>query len=286
MIRQKDKSLPINTMVDHFDGGISIKRATIRHLQNFDVAAHPHRDDYHLFYLQEKGTTPITIDFQKHSLQPFSITYVHPSQVHQIGPFENITASFLAINNENLNVEHLRLLEEIVPVTPFLLDQDSFSIIVEAITLCINLSERKHERLFQLILKDSCNTLVGLIASQFLEKSTSTDTLSRYELITKAFKASLEHSFISNKKPTEYAQVLNISTAYLNECVKNTTGHTVSYHIQQRIILEGKRLLYHTDKSVKEIASDLGYQDYPYFSRLFTKVTGMTALTFRTINRE
>ena len=42
-----------------------------------------------------------------------------------------------------------------------------------------------------------------------------------------------------------------------------------------------KRLLYHTDKSVKEIAFELGYDDYPYFSRLFTKSTGMSALTFR-----
>lgn len=98
--------------------------------------------------------------------------------------------------------------------------------------------------------------MVALIGSQYLEQSKSTDTLSRFEIITKAFKALLDRNFISNKKPTEYAQVLNISTAYLNECVKNTTGHSVSSHIQQRVILEGKRLLCHTDKSVKEIASD------------------------------
>jgi len=72
----------------------------------------------------------------------------------------------------------------------------------------------------------------------------------------------------------------------LNECVKNATGHPVSYHIQQRIILEAKRLLYHSGKSVKEIATQLGYDDYPYFSRLFTKITGMSALAFRNRNHE
>jgi len=96
----------------------------------------------------------------------------------------------------------------------------------------------------------------------------------------------LERDFVTVKRPTEYAQQLNISSPYLNECVKKTTGHSVSYHIQQRIILEARRLLYHSDLSVKEIATELGYDDYPYFSRLFSKVTGMTALGFRNKNHD
>jgi len=286
MILKKVKSLPLNTMADKFNAGIAVGKATIKNLRTFEDAAHSHRDDYHLFFIQEKGSTPIEIDFQKHEIQSSSVIYVHPDQVHRIGPFENITAGFLAINNENLNSEYLNLLEDIAPAKPLLLNKETFCAISEAILLSVKLSERHHEKLYHSLLKDSCNTLVALIASQYLEQSKSTDTLSRLEIITKAFKALLDRNFISNKKPAEYAQVLNISTAYLNECVKNTTGHSVSSHIQQRVILEGKRLLYHTDKSVKEIASDLGYEDYPYFSRLFKKVTGMTALTFRSGNRD
>ena len=63
-------------------------------------------------------------------------------------------------------------------------------------------------------------------------------------------------------------------------------GHPVSYHIHQRIILEAKRLLYHSSKSIKEIAGELGYDDYSYFTRLFVKTTGMTPLAFRTKNLE
>jgi AraC-like DNA-binding protein len=96
----------------------------------------------------------------------------------------------------------------------------------------------------------------------------------------------LERDFLTAKRPTEYAQKLNISTSYLNECVKYTTGHPVSFHLQQRVILEAKRFLYYSEKSVKEIADELGYDDYPYFSRLFTKVTGMSALAFRNKNRD
>ncbi|HWV67098.1 helix-turn-helix domain-containing protein, partial [Chitinophaga sp.] len=121
---------------------------------------------------------------------------------------------------------------------------------------------------------------------QYLNKSALPDKLSRFETVTKSFHEILERNYTTIKRPAAYAEKLNISTHYLNECVKNTTGHSVSHHIQQRVILEAKRLLYHSGKSVKEIAIELGYDDYPYFSRLFTKVTGITALAFRNKNHE
>ena len=71
----------------------------------------------------------------------------------------------------------------------------------------------------------------------------------------------LEKNYSKLKRPGDYAQKLNISAPYLNECIKNATGHSVSQHIQDRIILEAKRLLYHSDKSVKEIATELGFDD-------------------------
>jgi AraC-like DNA-binding protein/mannose-6-phosphate isomerase-like protein (cupin superfamily) len=283
---ENNKSFPINTMVDMFGAGVAIRRASITHLQTFEIAEQSHRDDYHLFFLMEKGKLSFEIDFKKYNLNTFSVIYIHPNQVHRLGAFENVTASFWAINNENLNPEYLKILEDITPVKPLVLSNETFSIISEAVSLCIKLSERKHELLHQSMLKDSCNTLVALVASQYLEQSKSTDTLSRFEIINKAFKTLLERNFITSKKPAEYAKTLNISTAYLNECVKNTSGHSVSYHIQQRIILEAKRLLYHSDKSVKEIASELGYEDAAYFSRMFNKVTGMTSLTFRNKNHD
>ncbi|WP_333863881.1 helix-turn-helix domain-containing protein [Sphingobacterium sp.] len=49
-----------------------------------------------------------------------------------------------------------------------------------------------------------------------------------------------------------------MSVSYPNECVKNVAGFSVSHYIQQRIILEAKHLLYHSDKLVKEVAIELG----------------------------
>ena len=211
---------------------------------------------------------------------------MHPNQVHRIIGLDNVTVSTWAINNENLNPDYLKLVEGITPAKPIALDKETFSLLTDAITLCLKFSERKNDKLYHSLLKDSCNILVALVTSHYLDQATSTNKPSRFDRVTKAFMDLLEHTYTTAKRPTDYAQLLNVSTAYLNECVKYTTGHSVSYHIQQRIILEAKRLLYHSDKSIKEIATAVGYDDYPYFSRLFSKVTGMTALAFRHKNRD
>jgi AraC-like DNA-binding protein/mannose-6-phosphate isomerase-like protein (cupin superfamily) len=270
----KYQSIPVNTMTDDFGGDISIEKISVSNLQalenasenNLEDAQQSHRHDRHSFFLLETGTVFIEIDFQQYEIKPSSVIYMHPDQVHRMLAFENVTVSSWAINNENLNPEYLKLLEEITPAKPLELNVETFSIISEAVTLCIKFSERKSDKLYHALLKDSCNTLVALVISQYLEQSRSPDHASRFESITKAFRERLERNYTTLKRPTEFAQILNISTPYLNECVKNTTGFSVSHHIQERIILEAKRLLFYSNKSVKEIATELGYESYGYDS--------------------
>ncbi|SHN12830.1 AraC-type DNA-binding protein [Chitinophaga sp. CF418] len=273
-------------MANQFGSGIAIEKISVKDLHAGDMedAKKSHREDGHSFFLLEKGSVSIEIDFQKHTIKPFSIIYIHPNQVHRIITFENVVVSCWSINNEQLNPEYLKLLEDITPAKPLVLKEETFSILSEAVSLCIKFFDRKNDRLYHSLLKDSCNALVALVVSQYLEQSKPTDKLSRLETVSKAFKELLERNYTIAKRPAEYAQKLNISTPYLNECVKNTTGHSVSHHIQQRLILEAKRFLSHSDKAVKEIATELGYDDYQYFSRLFTKAVGKTPIAFRNKN--
>jgi AraC-like DNA-binding protein len=83
------------------------------------------------------------------------------------------------------------------------------------------------------------------------------------------------------KSPAQYASLLNISPAYLNEAVKKTTGFAAGYWIRYAVALEAKRLLFYTDKSVKEIACELGYADHAYFTRLFPGMSGIPPTLFR-----
>ena len=291
-MRKKAASILVNPLADEFGSGIRIEKALVKDFNSFEQAdlrilaqaEQSHRDDYHLFFLLEEGTISIEIDFQRHTINPSSVICIHPSQVHRILSFENVSVTFWTITNENLNPENLLLLENITPAMPLTLDKDTFSILSDAASLSIKIAERHREKLHRSLLKDSCNTLVSLVASQYLAQFKPAERLSRFEIVTKAFKLALERDFRIAKKPGMYAQKLHLSIPYLNECVKNTTGYSVSHHIQQRVILEAKRFLHHSDKSVKEIAFELGYDDYPQFSRLFTKIAGMTALTFRNQN--
>ncbi len=284
-------SIPINAMTAELGTGVFIRKMTSEDfhlyegLEQFEDLKASHRDEYHLCCLQEQGTTIIEIDFKRYVVNPSSVVFIRQNQVHRILAFNNAAVSMWAISNENLNPEYLKLLEDITPAQPLILQAEAFSLISEAVSFCLKLSDKKDEKLYHSLFADSCSTLTGLIISQYLGQLKSINKLSRFEIVTKAFKEILELNYITFKSPTAYAQQLNISSPYLNECVKNATGHSVSQHIQQRVILEAKRLLYYTDKSVKEIASGLGYDDYPYFSRLFTKVAGMSALVFRNKNR-
>lgn len=290
-MRKKTPSIPVNRMTDDMDTGIAIERLcfddlSIAEKAVFEEENEAHRHDRHSFFLLEQGNVAIEIDFQKYTIEPSSVIYIHPDQVHYTTTAKNVIVSSWAINNENLNPEYLKLLKEITPAKPLLLDKETFSIVSEAVSLGIRISGRKSEKLYSSLLKDSCNSLVALVISQYLKQTQSTDKISRFENVTKAFREIVESNYMVLKRPAEYSKKLNISTPYLNECVKNATGLSVSYHIQERVILEAKRLLYHSDKSVKEIAAILGYDDYAYFSRLFTKVNGMTALAFRNKNHD
>lgn len=287
---KKSKIIPVNPIMAELSEGIFVGRMTSEdfhlHEQDFNHIKESHRDEYHLFFLQEKGTTTIEIDFHQYTIRPAMVIFIHQNQVHRTLSFKNATVSIWAISNENLNPEYVKLLDYTSPAKPMVLKQETFSVISDAVSICIRLSGRKEEKLYHSLLKGSCNTLTGLVISQYLVHSKPLEKLSRYEIVNKAFKELLENDFISAKRPGEYARQLNISPPYLNECIKNSTGHSASYHIQQRIILEAKRLLFHSHKSVKEIAAELGYDDYPYFARLFTKITGMSALQFRNKNND
>lgn len=282
-MRRKTTAIPVNQFRGEVDTGILIDKIAFDNLPDLADWGQPERHDRHSFFLLEQGAVTIEIDFQKYEIKSPSVIYLHPDQVHRILGFENVVVGSWALNNESLNPEYLHWLEDITPAAPQALDRETFDLISEAVSLCMKFANRKKDHLHHSLLKDSCNALVGLVISRYIDAKPA-DNLSRLEIVTKGFREILERNYKISKSPAAYAELLHISTPYLNECVKNTTGYPVSYHIQQRVILEAKRLLYHSGSSVKEIAAMLGYDDYPYFSRLFAKVTGVSALAFRNKN--
>ncbi|WP_299183121.1 helix-turn-helix domain-containing protein [uncultured Chryseobacterium sp.] len=78
-----------------------------------------------------------------------------------------------------------------------------------------------------------------------------------------------------------YADILAIAPKTLTHKLKKMDLPSPNDIIKNRIILEAKRLLVHTQKTAKEVAYDLGYEDPAYFSRLFTIKTGETPSGYR-----
>lgn len=281
---RKTQPIPINQFGDESGAGIIVERFAFENLPDLGEWEQPERHDRHAFFLLEKGSVTLEIDFERYEIHSPAVIYMHPDQVHRIIGFENVTAIACAMSNEVLHAEYLELLEAINPAVPTPLNQETFELLCEAASLCMRIAEREKDQLYHSLLRDHGNALVGLMIATYIAPSKPLYKLSRSELITKAFRESLAQDFMRLKSPSDYAKKLHLSVPYLNECVKNTTGQPVSHHIQERVILEAKRLLYHSDQSLKEIAAGLGYDDYPYFSRLFTKVAGVAPLTFRRKN--
>jgi AraC family transcriptional activator of pobA len=79
----------------------------------------------------------------------------------------------------------------------------------------------------------------------------------------------IETNFKTKHSASDYADLLNISPKALAKITKNHFNKTLTDLISERIIIEAKRELYLTNKAVKEIAFELGYDDEHYFSRFF-----------------
>lgn len=99
--------------------------------------------------------------------------------------------------------------------------------------------------------------------------------------ITKKFQELLFDNFKTKQLVTDYADMLHISPNHLNKCVKKITSKSPTKWIDEVIILEAKVLLYQTGVSISDIASELGFFEQSYFSRLFKKYEGITPLEFR-----
>ncbi len=285
MSKKIDK-IPVNKLPEESCRGIMMMRKSFNGSPNSEQVERSHRDGGYTFIIQEKGKTLIEIDFLTHHILAPAVIFIHPHQVHRVIAFEDAMISTWIITEENIRPEYLSLLEGLAPVNALPVIPETLAVLKETAALCMKLSEKKTEILYHPIIKESVKTLVAQFISHSLHFSKPAEHHNGFEHITRQFKTALEKYYKSAKNPSDYAAQLNLSPSYLNECVKAATGKSVSTHIQARVVLEAKRLLYYSGRSVKEIAGELGYDDYSYFTRLFTKVVSITPIAFREKNRE
>ncbi|MBK8806011.1 MAG: helix-turn-helix domain-containing protein [Bacteroidales bacterium] len=243
-----------------------------------------HTDDHFGFFFLQEGTATIQIDFKEIELNNSTVFCILPGQVHSTIRFSNIKGWALIVDALLVKNEYKEIFNKLhfLSISPLLSQEES-----DDLLHCISLVNKKYasnnELISQSVLHDLVSSYIGMIA-EICQKGFPVIRSNRYMEITSQFKTSLSANYQTMKRPNQYASEINISPGYLNEAVKNTTGLSVQDFIQNEIILQAKRLLYYTDLTIKEISINLGYEDWAYFTRLFTKSTNITPSEFRKIN--
>lgn len=96
----------------------------------------------------------------------------------------------------------------------------------------------------------------------------------------------IETHFRTRHAPADYAELLSIAPKSLARMVKSHLHKTLTELIRERIVKQAKWELLHTLKPVKQVATDLGFDDIFYFSRLFKRATGCSPTFFRDYETE
>lgn len=99
--------------------------------------------------------------------------------------------------------------------------------------------------------------------------------------IIRQFNVYVEMHFKEKHQVKDYADLLFKSPKTLSNLFKQYNNQSPLKVINERIALEGKRQLAHTNKTIEEIAFELGYSDAAHFSKFFKKQVGVSPNGFK-----
>ncbi|MNE40119.1 HTH-type transcriptional activator Btr [compost metagenome] len=123
--------------------------------------------------------------------------------------------------------------------------------------------------------------LIGLMLSKTVEMTFSDVENYHANPIISKFRTLVDIHFKEERSVSFYAEKLNITANYLNVLCRKNLKMAASSLIQDRILLESKRLLKGSEMTVKDIVYELGFYDHASFSKFFKAQTGISPTQFR-----
>ena len=144
-------------------------------------------------------------------------------------------------------------------------NQDRFSkdIIISQLSTLLKYAHRFYER-------------------QFLNrKSLSNDLLEKFHQELENYFGSGQTQLSGIPNISKIADRLFVSQRYLSDTLKKETGKTATEHLQLYLIDQAKEILLSPNKTISEVAYELGFEYPPYFSRLFKKMEGVSPSGYR-----
>ena len=252
----------------------------------YDLVSH-HRHDYYELFLFVRGGGSHEIDFETFTIEDNSIHFISPGQIHLLNRDKkskgyvilfsrefyhlgnrNIDALYdlLFLNKNNLNPT-INIPENLLPL---------FIAQIQLIQSEFNSSNPDKLELLYTYLQ------VLLIQSKrlFLSQSEAIPGNPATEMLQR-FKVAVEKNFTHTHKVSAYADMLCVTPSHLNDVIQESAGVSASQLIHDRLILEAKRMLFHSEESISQIANNLSFEDSSYFTRFFKKQSGMPPGDFR-----
>ncbi|NHA04517.1 helix-turn-helix domain-containing protein [Mucilaginibacter sp. HC2] len=250
----------------------------------------PHRKDYYLFVLVKQGNNRHWIDFMPYTIKPNTFYFTVPHQVHlkeHAGQMEGLMASF---TDEFLQLEENRTLKQLPIIQnpsgahELLLTAADMSFIEDVMRKM--LVEFNADGTWRNQMLTSWLRVLVIYLSRLYNEQFSESCLTVSYCMLKSFQALIGEHYATQHDVAAYAEKLNITPGHLTEVIKQQSGKTAITHIHERLIVEAKRRLLHTELSVKQIADELGFDDAAYFNRFFKRIAGAPPASYREQIRE
>jgi AraC family transcriptional activator of pobA len=250
----------------------------------------PHRKDHYLFVFMRRGGSRQWIDMTPYILKDNTFYFTGPNRIIVKEESKQLwstgiafTKAFLSFQ-ENASLSKLPLIENAHNAFELLLAEADV-IFVEDMLGKINAEYVSpgpwQQRMLTAYLTVLLTYLSRLYTEQFKDSALSADTL-----LLKNFQTAVNEHFREWHEVGDYASLFHISAGHFSETIKLQSGKPAIKHIHERLVLEARRLLFHTHNSLKEIAFDLGFSDASYFNRFFKRETGVTPAGYRTTIRK
>ena len=241
----------------------------------------PHRHNYEEIIIVAKGNPTHFIDFNKATITPPLVIYVAQGKIHQFVPDAHTEGWAVRYKNEFAPQSRFHFYSGFLDTINYPLS--STDCLQKLDTLCAMMHDELHQQHpdFTMIKHLLLALLAKLEAEdkqRFREESSATNT----QLVT--FNNFLKIVADNFKRPEGvefYADKMNMSVRNLNLVCQSIFNKSVSEIVETRKLIEARQLLMNTELSVSEIGYELGYNEKAYFSRVFTKKTGLTPTDFR-----
>lgn len=145
-------------------------------------------------------------------------------------------------------------------------DKHSKKLIATNIELLLSYCERFYDR--QFITREDVNKGI----------------LERFETLLNNYFQSRQTQNFGLPSVAYCAEQLNLSANYFGDLIKKETGKSAQEYIQNKVIEIAKERIFDTNKSISEVAYELGFKYPQHFNRLFKQKVGFTTNDYRNMN--